>query len=79
MDIAVKMAKMSSEGRERRRWRRRRHGGLPHRRHHGERHPLAPFLHGFMGALPIGDGIHGRGENMALGAANTWEEVSPMS
>jgi hypothetical protein len=25
----------------------------------GERCPLAPFLHGFMGALPHGDGIHG--------------------
>jgi hypothetical protein len=27
----------------------------------GERRPLAPFLHGFMGALPHGDGIHGGG------------------
>jgi hypothetical protein len=24
-----------------------------------EHRPLAPFLHGFMGALPHGDGIHG--------------------
>jgi hypothetical protein len=29
-----------------------------------ERRPLAPFLHGFMGALPHGDGIHGE--------AKTW-------
>jgi hypothetical protein len=27
----------------------------------GERRPLAPFLHGFMGALPRGDEIHGGG------------------
>jgi hypothetical protein len=45
----------------------------------GERRPLAPFLHGFMGALPHGDGIHGGGENMALVAANSWVEVSPTS
>jgi hypothetical protein len=32
----------------------------------GERRPLAPFFHGFMGALPHGDGIHGGGENVAL-------------
>jgi hypothetical protein len=53
----------------RRRWRRRE--GLPHRRHHGERRPLAPFLHGFMGALPHGDEIHGGGKNVALVAANS--------
>ena len=74
MEIAVKMAEMSSEGRGR-----RQRGGLPRRRHHGERHPLAPFLHGFMGALPHGDGIHGGGENVALVAANSWVEVSPTS
>jgi hypothetical protein len=45
----------------------------------GERCPLAPFLHGFMGALPHGDGIHGGGENVALMAANSWVEVPPMS
>jgi hypothetical protein len=45
----------------------------------GERRPLAPFLHGFMGALPHGDGIHGGGENVALVAADLWVEVSPMS
>jgi hypothetical protein len=55
MEIAVKMAEMSSEGRGRR----RRRGGLPRRRHHGERRPLALFFHGFMGALPHGDGVHG--------------------
>jgi hypothetical protein len=27
----------------------------------GERRPLAPFLHGFMGSLSHGDGIHGGG------------------
>jgi hypothetical protein len=45
----------------------------------GERRPLAPFLHRFMGALPHGDGIHGGGENVALMAANSWVEVSPTS
>ena len=33
----------------------------------GERRPLAPFLHGFLGALPHGDGIHGGGKNVAFG------------
>jgi hypothetical protein len=32
-----------------------------------------------MGALPHGDGIHGGGENVALVAANSWEEVFPTS
>jgi hypothetical protein len=45
----------------------------------GKRRPLAPFLHGFMGALPHGDGIHGGGENVALMAAKSWVEVSPTS
>jgi hypothetical protein len=45
----------------------------------GEHRPLAPFLHGFMGALPRGDGIHGGGENVALVDANLWVEVSPTS
>jgi hypothetical protein len=86
MKIAVKMAKMSGEGRGQ--WRRR--GGAvagavagagdsPTAGIMGERRPLAPFLHGFMGALPHGDGIHGGGENVALVAANSWVEVSPMS
>jgi hypothetical protein len=44
-----------------------------------ERRPLAPFLHGFMGALPHGYGIHGGGESVALVAANLWVEVFPMS
>jgi hypothetical protein len=80
MEIAVKMAEMSSEGRGRRR---RRGGGAgsgagdsPAAGIMGERRPLAPFLHGFMGALPHGDGIHGGGENVALVAANSWVEVS---
>jgi hypothetical protein len=45
----------------------------------GERCSLAPILHGFMGALPHGDGIHGGGKNVALVAANSWVEVSPTS
>jgi hypothetical protein len=76
MEIAVKMAEMSSEGRGRRR---RRRGGLPAAGIMGERRPLAPFLHGFMGALPHGDGIHGGRENVALVADNSWVEVSPTS
>jgi hypothetical protein len=74
MEIAVKMAEMSSEGRgrrQRRRWR----GDSPPAGIMGERRPLAPFFHGFMGALPHGDGIHGGGKNVALVAANSWVEV----
>jgi hypothetical protein len=41
MEIAVKMAEMSSEGRGRRR--RRRGGLLPRRRHHGGALPLSPL------------------------------------
>ena len=41
----------------------------------GEHCPLAPFLHGFLGALPHGDGIHGGGKNVALVAANSWVEM----
>jgi hypothetical protein len=33
----------------------------------GERRPLASLLHGFKGALPHGDGIHGGGKNVAFG------------
>jgi hypothetical protein len=76
MEIAMKMAEMSSEGRGR-------HGGgvgdSPAAGIMGKRRPLAPFLHGFLGALPRGDGIHGGGENVALVAANSWVEVSPTS
>ena len=43
----------------------------------GEHRPLAPFLHGFLGALPHGDGIHGGGKNVALVAAHSWMEASP--
>jgi hypothetical protein len=75
MEIAVKMAETSSKGRE------RRGGGgsagdSPATGIMGERCPLAPFLHGFMGALPHGDGIHGGGKNVALMATNSWVEVS---
>jgi hypothetical protein len=63
MEIAVKMAEMSSEGRGRQR---RGSSGdtgdsFPAAGIMGERRPLAPYLHGFMGALPHGDGIHGGG------------------
>jgi hypothetical protein len=56
---------------------RRRGELLPYRRHHGERRPLAPFLHGLLGALPHGDGIHGGGKNVAFGGCNSWVEESP--
>jgi hypothetical protein len=62
MEIAVKMVERSSEGAG---------GGggvgggagdsFPAVGIMGKRRPLAPFLHGFMGALPRGDGIHGGG------------------
>ena len=41
----------------------------------GEHRPLAPFLHGFLGALPYGDPWERK--NVALAAANSWVEVSP--
>jgi hypothetical protein len=80
MEIAVKMVERSSKGAG---------GGggvgdgagdfFPAAGIMGERRPLAPFLHGFMGVLPHGDGIHGGGENVALVAANSWVEVLPTS
>ena len=42
----------------------------------GERRPLALFLHGFLGALPNGDEIHGGGKNVALEAVNSWVETA---
>jgi hypothetical protein len=76
MEIAVKMVERSSEG----------EGGgsgagdsFPAAGIMGERRPLASFLHGFMGALPHGDGIHVGGKNVAPVAANSWVEVSPTS
>ena len=33
----------------------------------GMRRPLASLLHGFLGALTHGDGIHGGGKNVAFG------------
>jgi hypothetical protein len=74
METAVKMVERSSEG-----------AGsgagdsFPAAGIMGKRRPLAPFLHGFMGALPHGDGIHGGGYNVALVAANSWVERSPTS
>jgi hypothetical protein len=60
MQIVVNMEETSSEGRG--------SGGAgggvgdsPAADITGERRPLAPFLHGFMGALPHGDEIHGGG------------------
>ena len=44
----------------------------------GEHRPLAPFFHGFLGALPISPmemGSIGRGKNVALVAANSWVEM----
>jgi hypothetical protein len=80
MEIAVKMVERRSEGAG---------GGggagdgagdsFPAAGIMGECRPLAPYLHGFMGAIPHGDGIHGGGKNMALVAANSWVEVSPTS
>jgi hypothetical protein len=77
MEIAAKMAEMSIEGAG---------GGASGGARDslttgimGERRPFAPFLLGFMGALPHRDGIHGEGENVALVAANSWVEVSPTS
>jgi hypothetical protein len=49
MEIAVKMAEMSSEGRERRR---RRRGGLPRRRHPGGAPPLNPLPSWIYGSPP---------------------------
>jgi hypothetical protein len=59
IEIAVKMVERSSEGT----------GGVgggagdsfPAAGIMGERRPLAPFLHGFMGDLPHRDRIHGGG------------------
>ena len=39
-----------------------------------ERSPLASLLHGFLGVLPHGDGVHGGGKNVALVARNSWVE-----
>jgi hypothetical protein len=49
IEIVVKMVERSSEGAG---------GGDGAGDSAGERRPLAPFLHGFMGALPHRDGIH---------------------
>jgi hypothetical protein len=52
MEIAVKMAEMSSEGRGR--WRRRRRRGvLPCRRHHGGAPPLSPLPSWLHGSPPL--------------------------
>jgi hypothetical protein len=41
----------------------------------GERRPLAPFLHGFLGILLHENGIHGGGKNVAFGGCNSCEGV----
>jgi hypothetical protein len=52
MEIAVKMAEMSSEGRGRRWQRRWRRGGLPRRRHHEGAPPLSPLPSWIHGSSP---------------------------
>jgi hypothetical protein len=75
MEMAVKTMKRAVRGAGRR----RRGELLPCRRHHEGAPPVSPFLYGFLGALPHGDGIHGGGKNVAFGGCNSWVEESPMS
>ena len=66
MEMTVKSMERAARGVgwcQRRRWRR---GSSCAAGSMGERRPLAPFLHGFLGALPHGDGIHGGGKNVAF-------------
>jgi hypothetical protein len=77
MEIAVKMAEMSSEGRGRRR--RRRHGGLPRHRHHGGASPLSLLPSWLHGSPPPWRWDPWGGESVALVAANSWVEVSSTS
>jgi hypothetical protein len=81
IEIAVKMAEMSSEGRGRRTGSGAGGGAgdSPAAVIMGERRPLAPFLMASWEPSPHGDGIYGGGKNMALVAANSWVEVSPTS
>jgi hypothetical protein len=62
MEMAVKTVKGAARGAGRpRRWE-----ILPCRWHHGEASPLSPLLHGFLGSLPHGDGIHGEAKTWLL-------------
>ena len=65
MEMAVKMVEAAAAG-----------DSFPAAGIMGEHRPLAPFLHGFLEALPHGDGIHGGGKNVALVDANSWVERS---
>ena len=76
MEMAVKTAERAARSAGRRRRRRRRGESFPAAGIMGERRPLASLLHGFLGALPHGDGIHGGGKNVALVAGNSWVEES---
>ena len=75
MEMAVKTMERAARSAG---WHRCRRRGelLPRRRHHGGAPPLSPFLHGFLGALPHGDGIHGGGKKVVFEAGNSWVEES---
>ena len=60
MEMAVKTAERAARSAGWRRRRRRRGELLPRRRYHGGAPPLSPFLHGFLGALPMEMGSMGR-------------------
>ena len=70
MEMAVKTAERAARSAGRRRC----GESFPAAGIMGERRPLASLLHGFLGALPHGDGIHGGGKNVALVAGNSWVE-----
>ena len=72
MEMVVKTAERAARSAGRR----RRGESFPAAGIMGERRPLASLLHGFLGALPHGDGIHGGGKNVALVAGNSWVEES---
>ena len=63
MEMAVKTTERQRGGAGRR----RRGSSFPAAGIMGERRPLASLFHGFLGALPHGDGIHGGGKNVAFG------------
>ena len=75
MEMAVKTAERAVRSAGRRRRRRGAGNSFPAAGIMGELRPLASHLHGFLGALPHGDGIHRGGKNVALVAANSWNGV----